>query len=120
MTYAEIIALSYQLKEQLEHDPRVLRLTELDAALNQNQTLLQLTETYQQAQANYQSMWESYGDDSPHVLRARATLHQVKTQVDSHPLVREYLQAYGQVRMLYQVIQQKIFSPFKSHPPGCD
>jgi cell fate (sporulation/competence/biofilm development) regulator YlbF (YheA/YmcA/DUF963 family) len=119
MTYAEIITLSYTLKQLIENDERVVHLNALDQALNQNQSLIQLTETYQQAQANYQAMWESYGDDSPHLLKARATLHQVKTQVDSHPLVREYLQAYGKVRELYQSIQQKIFLPFKSHPPGC-
>jgi len=119
MSYAEIISLGMTLKELLEEDERVQRLNDLDQALNQNQTLLMLTETYQKAQANYQAMWESYGDESPHLLRARAELHQVKTQVDSHPLVREYLQAYGRVRELYQLIQHKIFLPFKSHPPGC-
>ena len=119
MSYAEIIALAQALKETVEADERVRHLNTLDQQLNQHQTLLALSETYQRAQANYQAMWESYGDDSPHVLRARAELHQVKLQVDSHPLVRDYLKAYGQVRVLYQLIQEKIFAPFKSHPPGC-
>jgi cell fate (sporulation/competence/biofilm development) regulator YlbF (YheA/YmcA/DUF963 family) len=119
MTYAEIISLALTLKEELEADDRVKRLNQLDAALNQDQSLIQLTEKYHQAQANYQAMWESYGDDSPHLLRARAELHQVKTQVDTNPLVRDYLKAYGQVREIYQRIQQTIFLPFKSHPPGC-
>jgi hypothetical protein len=119
MSYAELITLARDLKETLEQDQRVVLLNQLDHLLNQNQTLLALSETYQRAQANYQSMWESYGDESPHLLRARAELHQVKVQVDSHPLVRDYLKAYGQVREIYQTIQQKIFTPFKSHPPGC-
>jgi hypothetical protein len=54
------------------------------------------------------------------LLRARAERHQVKIQVDSHPLVRDYLKAYGQVRELYSKIQLEVFAPFKSHPPGCD
>jgi cell fate (sporulation/competence/biofilm development) regulator YlbF (YheA/YmcA/DUF963 family) len=119
MSYADIIALAHELKSVLEADERVLHLNILDQQLNQQQSLLQLTETYQRAQANYQSMWESYGDDSPHLLRARAELHQAKTMVDSHPLVKDYLKAYGLVRVLYQHIQQKIFAPFKAHPPGC-
>jgi cell fate (sporulation/competence/biofilm development) regulator YlbF (YheA/YmcA/DUF963 family) len=119
MSYAEIIALAHDLKSVLEADERVQSLTVLDQQLNQHQTLLNLTETYQRAQANYQSMWESYGDDSPHLLRARAELHQAKTLVDSHPLVRDYLKAYGLVRVLYTQIQQRIFAPFKAHPPGC-
>ena len=120
MSYAEIITLAQNLKDSLESDERVSLLNQLDQALNQNQTLLLLTETYQRAQINYQSMWESFGDDSPQLLRARAELHQVKIQVDSHPLVRDYLKAYGQVRELYSKIQQEVFAPFKSHPPGCD
>lgn len=119
MSYAELITLAHQLKETLEEDHRVVLLNQLDQQLNQNQTLLALSESYQRAQANYQAMWESYGDDSPHLLRARAELHQVKLQVDSHPLVRDYLKTYGQVREIYQTIQHKIFAPFKSHPPGC-
>jgi cell fate (sporulation/competence/biofilm development) regulator YlbF (YheA/YmcA/DUF963 family) len=119
MSYAEIITLAQNVKDDLESDERVLKLNELDKALNQNQTLLLLTETYQRAQNNYQSMWESFGDDSPQLLRARSELHQVKIQVDSHPLVRDYLKAYGLVRVLYTQIQQRIFAPFKAHPPGC-
>lgn len=119
MSYSEIIALAQALKDTLEADERVKDLMQLDSQLNQQQTLLALTETYQRAQANYQAMWESYGDESPYVLRARAELHQVKLQVDSHPLVKAYLKAYGQVRLIYQTIQEKIFAPFKSHPPGC-
>ena len=119
MSYAELITLARELKETLEQDQRVVLLNQLDQLLNQNQTLLTLSETYQRAQANYQSMWESFGDESSHLLRARAELHQVKIQVDSHPLVRDYLKSYGQVREIYQMIQQKIFTPFKSHPPGC-
>lgn len=120
MSYAEIITLAQNLKDHLESDERVLKLNELDQALNQNQTLLLLTETYQRSQNNYQSMWESFGDDSPQLLRARAELHQVKIQVDSHPLVRDYLKAYGQVRELYSKIQLEVFALFKSHPPGCE
>ena len=119
MSYAEVITLAQQLKETLEADSRVVLLTDLDQKLNQNQHLLMLTEQYQNAQKNYQSMWESYGDESPHLLRARSELHQVKILVDTNPLVRDYLKAYGQVREIYQTIQQKVFSPFKSHPPGC-
>lgn len=119
MSYAELITLARELKEILEQEQKVVLLNQLDLLLTQNQPLLILSESYQRAQANYQSMWESYGDDSPHVLRARSELHQVKIQVDSHPLVRDYLKAYGQVREIYQLIQQKIFTPFKSHPPGC-
>lgn len=119
MSYAELITLARDLKEALEEDDRVVLLNQLDKQLSQNQTLLALSEHYQRSQTNYQSMWESYGDDSPHLLRARAELHQVKIQVDSHPLVRDYLKVYGQVREIYSWIQLKIFSPFKSHPPGC-
>lgn len=120
MSYIEVITLAQKLKATIESDSRVELLNHYDEQLNRNQTLLSLVESYQFAQKNYQSMWESFGDDSPHLLRARAELHQVKTQVDSHPLVRDYLKAYGQVRELYQIIQQKVFSPFKSHPPGCE
>ncbi|MEY3431873.1 MAG: hypothetical protein RIS53_771 [Bacillota bacterium] len=119
MSYAELITLARELKEALENNEHVVLLNQLDQQLNQNQTLLTLSESYQRAQINYQAMWESYGDESPHLLRARAELHQVKIQVDSHPLVRDYLKTYGQVREIYQSIQQKIFTPFKSHPPGC-
>jgi cell fate (sporulation/competence/biofilm development) regulator YlbF (YheA/YmcA/DUF963 family) len=56
MSYAEIIALAHDLKSVLEADERVQSLTVLDQQLNQHQTLLNLTETYQRAQANYQSM----------------------------------------------------------------
>ena len=120
MSYSDIIALAHAFKDSLEADPRVILLQTLDQQLQAQPSLLTLLDSYQLAQRNYQSMWEAYGDDSPHLVRARGELHVVKTQVDSHPAVLAYLKAYSEVRKLYQWIQTELFDAFKAPPKGCE
>jgi cell fate (sporulation/competence/biofilm development) regulator YlbF (YheA/YmcA/DUF963 family) len=120
MSYSEIVTLAHTFKNFLEADERVVLLQSLDAQLQAQPSLLLLLDSYQLAQRNYQSMWDSYGDDSPHLTRARAELHVVKTKVDSHPAVVAYLKAYAEVRKLYHLIQTELFDPFKAPPKGCE
>jgi cell fate (sporulation/competence/biofilm development) regulator YlbF (YheA/YmcA/DUF963 family) len=78
-----------------------------------------LTERFRALQEDYQRLWELYGDDHGQLIDVQKQLHQLKLQIDSHPLIREYLRAYGNVRRLYQSLQLQIFQPFHTPIKGC-
>ena len=47
--------------------------------------------------------------------KALKELHEAKLNLDNHPLVREYLNAYAEVRELYGEINEILFSNFASN-----
>jgi cell fate (sporulation/competence/biofilm development) regulator YlbF (YheA/YmcA/DUF963 family) len=118
-TFHDIVQLAYDLKESLEQQPEVVELEQYNTQLNHHQNLLMMTDRFHALQEDYTRLWEIHGDDHPQLLEVQKQLHQQKIQIDAHPLVRDYLKAYGQVRTLYRFIQNEIFDPFHTPIKGC-
>jgi cell fate (sporulation/competence/biofilm development) regulator YlbF (YheA/YmcA/DUF963 family) len=119
MSFQDIISLAYDLKDILEQEPVVVHLEALNQQLNEHQSLLMMTDRFHALQEDYTRLWELYGDDHPQLMEVQKQLHQQKIMIDAHPLVREYLKAYGQVRILYRSIQTEVFDPFHTPIKGC-
>lgn len=117
--FQDIIALAYDLKTTLEQEPCVVRLESLNQALNKEQELLRLSEEFHALQLDYERLWELYGDEHPQLLSVQKKLHQLKLTIDTHPLVKTYLEAYRDVRHLYQRLQKDLFTPFHTPIKGC-
>lgn len=118
-TFQDIIELAYDLKSTLEQQPEIKQLEGLNSQLNHHQHLLMMTDCFHSLQEDYARLWELYGDDHPQLLEVQKQLHQQKLQIDGHSLVRDYLRAFGQVRILYRSIQAEIFDPFHTPIKGC-
>ena len=106
----KILSLSYQLKTALENDERVVLLNKLEQKMSSNEEVMALSYRKDMALDRYNEMCKFFKDDSEEVIKARKLLAEAKKELESHPLVREYLSAYQQVRLLYEHINETLFS----------
>ena len=106
----KILSLTYQLKTALDNDPRIVLLNKLENDMNNNEEVMALSYHKDMALDRYNEMVKYFKDDSEEVINARRLLADAKKELESHPLVREYLSAYQQVRMLYEHINETLFS----------
>lgn len=104
-----------KLKELLNQDERVIRLNELEKKMNENEEVMALAYQKDVAATNYSDILNHFSDDSKEAKEALKKLHEAKLKLDSHPLVREYLSSYKEVRELYEEINSILFSNYNSN-----
>ena len=98
------------LKQSLQEDPRIIRLNELEKKMNENEEVMALAYKKDMAAVNYSDTLNHHSEDSEEAKKAMSELHKAKLDLDNHPLVREYLNAYKEVRELYAEINEILFS----------
>ena len=103
----------YALKEGIEKDPRVLKLEELDKKLSNDEEAMKLSYKKDVALSNYEDALKHFKEDSEEVKNAQKALHKAKYELDSLEIVKEYNKAYKEVRLLYEKINEELFSEFK-------
>ena len=101
----DIYTLAYELKELLESDPRIKDLNEKEEAMKNSDEVKALVDKKERAISLYSVSSE----------QGQKVLHQSKLELDSHPLVRAYLDAYSKVRDLYFEINDILFSGLNIH-----
>ena len=106
----EILNITYQLKEALNNDERIVNLNKIEKEMNESEEVMSLSYKKDMALDKYNEMLKYFADDSEEVIKARQELAQAKKELESHPLVRSYLKAYQEVRMLYEEINNTLFS----------
>ena len=106
----KISELTYQLKEQLNNDPRIIALNASEKKMNESEEVMGLSYRKDVALDHYNEMLKYYSDNSPEVVKARQDLAKAKKELESHPLVREYLSNYQQVRLLFEQVNESLFS----------
>ena len=92
----KIYNLVRKLKEEIDRDPRFIRLNELEKKMSEDEEVMLL----------------SYKDDKE-VIEARNELIKRKDELDSHPIVKEYLSALNEVRKIIFEMNNIIFGSFK-------
>ena len=115
----DIYSLSYELKELLANDERIILLDKLEKEMNQNEEVMALAYQKDVAVSNYNDALNHFTSDSEEVKNAQHELHIKKQALDNHPLVRQYLNAYSQVRDLYFELNDILFSNLNSNLKGC-
>ena len=96
----DIYTLAYELKELLDMDPRIKDLNKKEEAMNSSEEVKGLVNKKEQAISLYSVSPE----------QGQKVLHQSKLELDNHPLVRAYLDAYSKVRDLYFEMNDILFS----------
>ena len=102
------------LKERINSDPRVKLLNELDKKMNEDEEVMSLAYQKDVAASFYSDILNHYPSDSKEAEEALKKLHDAKYKLDSHPLVKEYLKAYQEVRKLYEEINEILFANFSA------
>ena len=108
----DIYTKTSDLKEKLNNDPRVVLLNKLEKEMNENEEVMALAYKKDMACLKYSDALNHFSKDSEEVKEALKELHEAKKNLDNHPLVKEYLKAYVEVRDLYNEINEILFSDF--------
>ena len=116
---SDIYSLSYELKDLLVNDLRVIRLNELEKKMNENEEVMALAYQKDIAVTEYSDALNHFAKDSDKVKKAQHNLHIKKEALDNHPLVRDYLKAYSEVRDLYFKLNDILFSNLNLNMKGC-
>ena len=97
----DIYEVAYELKDLLTQDERIKRLTILEEKMNNDNEVIALAYQKDMAVSKYSDALNHFAEDSEEVKKAQKELHEKKLALDTNPLVREYLDAYKEVRDLY-------------------
>lgn len=106
----DIYSLSYELKELLSQDERVVLLNKLEKEMNDNEEVMALAYQKDLAITNLSDAINHFGENSEEAKKAQHELFLKKEALDNHPLVRDYLKAYQEVRELYFDLNDILFS----------
>ena len=115
----DIYSLSYELKDLLINDPRIIRLNELEKKMNESEEVMALAYQKDVAVSEYSDALNHFARDSEEVKKAQHNLHLKKETLDNHPLVKDYLKAYSEVRDLYYQLNDILFSNLNLNMKGC-
>ena len=108
----KIYFLAKDINEELNNDPNVIRLNELEKSLNNSYEVYVLSNKKDKALEKYISNKELYGEDNEITLESQKELVMAKEELQNHPLVKEYLEAYSKVRDLYLQINNILLDDF--------
>ena len=103
------------IKEMLDSDPRVVRLNELEIQMDNDKEVMALAYRKDSKAVAYSDALNHFGEESEMTQKTLKELHQAKLDLDSHPLVKEYLAAYKEVRELYDAINEILFGNFSAN-----
>ena len=105
----DIYEAAYELKDLLSQDERIIRLNELEQKMNNDNEVISLAYQKDVAVSNYSDALNHFSEDSEEVKKAQHEMYLKKLALDTHPLVRQYLDAYKEVRDLYIQMNALLF-----------
>ncbi len=111
----KILNLSYELKELLNSDPRILRLNELEKEMENDKEVQLLSLKKDDANTKYNDMVRYYGEKSKEAESALESFYLAKKSLDEHPKVRDYLKAYQEVRLLLEEVNNILFNEYQQN-----
>ena len=109
----KIFFLTDELKKEMDNDPRFLKLQEKEEKMNNSEEVMRLAYQKDLKSDRYNDLLKIYDDKHPLVVQARKELVEAKTNLESHQLVKEYLQAYIEVKKLLYEVNEILFGDFK-------
>ena len=115
----DIYSLSYELKDLLSNDERLILLNMLETKMNESEEVMALAYQKDLAVSAYSDALNHFAKDSEEIKKTQHDLHVKKEALDNHPLVKEYLKAYSEVRDLYFQINEILFSNLNLKQKEC-
>ena len=112
---SNIYLLAGELKDLLDNDERIIRLNKLENELNNNEEVMALSYQKDLAVSAYSDALNHFANDSKEIKKYQHELFLKKEALDNHPLVKEYLKAYSEVRDLYFQINEILFNDLSLH-----
>ena len=110
---SKIYLLANSLNEELNKDPRVKRLNELEKELNDSYDVYLLSKKKDETLEEYSRLKDIFGENDPKVIEALKATKEAKEKLNNFPLVKEYLSQYSLVRDLYMEVDNILFSDIR-------
>ncbi len=110
---SKIYNLAKSLNEEINNDPRVIKLNELEKALNDSYDVYVLSNKKDEALEEYSRLKDICDEDSEELKASLLKLKEAKEKLNIFPLVKEYLAQYYLVRDLYLEVDNILFSEFR-------
>lgn len=101
--------LTYRLKKIVLNNPSFVRLNQLEEEINNNETLKFQSFLMQKAHDELENYLDN-GNDQETIKALRANYSKAKQTLYENEIVREYLKAYGEVRLILDYINEELFS----------
>ena len=112
---SNIYLLAGELKDLLDNDERIIRLNKLEKQMNENEEVMALSYQKDLAVSAYSDALNHYANNSEEIKKYQHELFLKKEALDNHPLVKDYLKAYSEVRDLYFQINEILFNDLSLH-----
>ena len=106
----EILDLVYRLKDSLSKEARIVKLEQLEEEMNNSLEVARLASKKEIAVDDVNFALNHFKDDSEEVKNAKRKLSEAKKELDTHPLVKAYMEQYKVVRNYYNEINDILFS----------
>ena len=111
----DIYQKASDLKETLDKDSRILLLNKLEKEMDESEEVMALAYQKDMASVKYSDILNHFSKESDEAKQALKELSLAKEKLNNHPLVKEYLKVYGEVRDLYMEINDILFSDFSAN-----
>jgi len=102
-----LLKQTYQLKDALLSDFRVVKLNEIEKEMEKNEEVMRLSYLKDVAITKYCDIPDMLKEDKEIAFKQISI---AKENLQNHPLVKEYLKAFKEVRELYNEINVSLFS----------
>ena len=112
---SNIYLLAGELKDLLDNNERIIRLNKLENELNNNEEVMALSYQKDLAVSSYSDALNHFANNSEEMKKYQHDLFLKKEALDNHPLVKEYLKAYSEVRDLYFQVNEILFNDLSLH-----
>ena len=81
--------------------------------MNADKEVMLLAYKKDMASVEFDDALKHFGENSNEAKEALKKLHEAKYNLDSHPVVKEYNNAYKEVRLLYEHVSKELFGEYK-------
>ena len=106
----DIYFLSEKLKEAINKDPRYIALVEAEEKMNKDKGVITLVMAKENALNEYNDILSHFDRNSETALKYQKKLYEAKKALEEHPLVKDYLKKYQEMRIIYEQIEDILFS----------
>lgn len=118
MEKALLLSLN-ELADALKGDERVLQMRGMEKRMLDDSEVLILIAKKDQAEREYEDALSYAGHDDEALAQKQKALYLAKKELDEHPKVKGYTEAYIEVKDLYKKIDEIIFLPFRKGHHSC-
>lgn len=105
----EIIKAASELKETILQDERYLSLLQKEKRMQEDEEVIRLAYKKDIKENEYNDALRHFSKDSKEVKKAQKEFYLAKKELESHPIVIDYLKAYQEVRLLLENVNEILF-----------